>query len=412
MEFRTKLDFTTRQVSQKEKTFSNLSGGTIFGLPFSALSKGPDLTTVISGFQYTNVVSTFSGNSATTVYNWYDSNMNIGISQLSPWTPLNSGTTQYVDLAFTANTTTVVDGNVVALSYTGVSFDIKPTSFVNLGSGNYSGTVQSQFLTYLSAGALDFSGRTIWVDVSGTTRTEKLIVNSDATFSNIGSSASAGSLHYTSNGTLTTNTSDRRLKTNIEPITNALSKVLALDGVFYNWTEDIGGPKRIGFIAQDVKAVVPELVFTNEKTNEKYMGVHYDNVTPLLVEAVKELAAGADISVAPKIKTTNVDLHTQTVVAEDNNIELNYNGNHQTSVGGGLIVLHAIADNKSSNLTTDENGNWTTNTDFIPKGLKIPFYTPTSSSDLTGNFGNIVMDDDYLYIKSNNGWKRTKLEDF
>lgn len=115
---------------------------------------------------------------------------------------------------------------------------------------------------------------------------ELLDVDSNARFRNIGSAASAGALHYTSNGTLTTNTSDIRLKENIEPLTNSLEKILQLTGVTYNWIGETG--KRIGMIAQDVERVIPELVFTNNNTEEKIKGVHQDNLTAVLVEAIKE----------------------------------------------------------------------------------------------------------------------------
>lgn len=42
----------------------------------------------------------------------------------------------------------------------------------------------------------------------------------------------------------------------------------------------------------------------------------------------------------------------------------------------------------------------------------IPNYTPTSSNDSYGNIGNVTSDDEYLYIKTNNGWKRTTLQSF
>lgn len=415
MEFRTKLDFSSnRQVKQYQKTTTILSGGTSFGLPFSALTVGPNLSTTLVTNAYTNITSSFSGNSATTLYTWYVAGMATGESALSPLTPLNSTTTQNTgDVFVSIGTASNVDGDVYSIGYSGVSFDILPSSFVNLGGGNYSGTVFTNLLSILSADALDFSGRTIWVDVSGITRTDKLIVNTTgATFSNIGSQSSAGSLHYTLDGTLTTNTSDRRLKTNIEPITNALAKVLELNGVYYNWSDSPNGDKRIGFIAQDVKSIVPELVFVNNKTNEKYMGVHYDNVTSLLVEAVKELATGSNVTIKPKVEISNVSLNTQTVIAEDNNIELNYNGTHQTSIGGGIMVLHAIGDSINAKLITDDNGDWTTNNNFKPQGLITPLYTPKSSFDESGVIGSTTYDDDFIYIKTNNGWKRTKLESF
>jgi hypothetical protein len=45
--------------------------------------------------------------------------------------------------------------------------------------------------------------------------------------------------------------------------------------------------KTIGFIAQEVEKVVPEIVQT-ENTPEQYKSVHYDKVVALLVEAIKE----------------------------------------------------------------------------------------------------------------------------
>ncbi len=235
--------------------------------------------------------------------------------------------------------------------------------------------------------------------------TQILDVNGNGRFRNIGSTASAGALHYTADGSLTTNTSDERLKTNITTLTGALAKVNQLRGVKYNWTENPTGDTRIGFIAQEVSNVVPELTFTNPNSPEQYMGVHYDNVTALLVEAVKELSSGITTS-------NNTHLETQTILAEDNNIELNFNGTQQTAIGGGLTVLHAKGQGLSSDLITDANGNFVTNNDFKPQALTIPLYTPTSSNDAAGSEGNITRDDNYMYVKTSTGWKRTNLENF
>jgi hypothetical protein len=408
MEFRTKLDYSSnRQIKQRPETFTVLSGGTVFGVPFSALTTGPDLLTSAITSTQTSISSTFSGNSSVTNYTWFNTNMQIAASTLSALTPSNSGITQNTGQVYVSFTTTQIDGNLVTLVYTGVSFDIKVTNIISLGGGAYSGTVVTNTLQYLSANGLDFTGRTIWVDVSGITRTQKLLVTTTgATFSNIGSQPSAGTLHYTSDGTLTTNTSDRRLKTNIQPITNALSKILLLTGVTYNWYNMPEGKKRIGFIAQEVGEVVPELVFTNENTPEKFMGVHYDNVTSLLVEAIKELISGDTIN-------KNIELRTQSIIAEDNNIELNYGGNHTTANNGGIKIAKGIDEQTDSEFTINENGDWITNNVLKPKEMVIPFYTPISSDDDYGNNGTAVRDDEYFYIKNNNGkWMRTKLELF
>lgn len=409
MDFITKLGFDTRQVKQEQKTSAVLSGATTFGVPFSALTKGPDPATSAATNSITGLTSTFSGNSSTTVFTWYDNGMQVAYSQITPITSGTSGNTQYLIPAFTASTTGLTaDGNIVALTYSGVSFDLKPTSIYGLGGGNYSGSVYTNIVQYYTAGTLDFTGRTIWVDVSGITRTVDLLVTRDATFSNIGSSASYGTLHYTSGGTLTTNTSDRRLKTNIVPISNALEKVKSLNGVYYNWLENPDGQKRIGFIAQDVQAVIPELVFTNARSIDNLMGIHYESIGPLLVEAIKELISGPTTVVSSK----NVELHTQTIVAEDNNIQLNYGGTNSTALGGGIIVLNAINNSENAEFVTNSLGDWVTNNNLKPQGLIIPYYTPESSNDGYGLEGSITRDENYLYVKDKQGWKRAKLESF
>ena len=79
--------------------------------------------------------------------------------------------------------------------------------------------------------------------------------------------------------------SDKRWKTNVEPITGALSTLCELKGVHY----EFGTFKEpsIGFIAQEVYNVLPEAVNTK---NPSMWSVDYSKVIPLLVEAVKELA--------------------------------------------------------------------------------------------------------------------------
>ena len=81
--------------------------------------------------------------------------------------------------------------------------------------------------------------------------------------------------------------SDRRVKENIVPIDNALEKVNKLAGVYYNRIDDEKKAREIGFIAQEVNEVAPELVTYAEDVDQ--YGVKYGNTTALLVEAVKEL---------------------------------------------------------------------------------------------------------------------------
>jgi hypothetical protein len=79
-------------------------------------------------------------------------------------------------------------------------------------------------------------------------------------------------------------TSDRRLKKNVKPIENSLPKILALTGVSFNWKKN--GVPTIGFIAQDVEKVIPEVVKTDSQSSFK--SVEYANIVALVVEAFKK----------------------------------------------------------------------------------------------------------------------------
>ena len=78
--------------------------------------------------------------------------------------------------------------------------------------------------------------------------------------------------------------SDRRLKTNVQRIENALDKVCALGGYTFTMNEK----PSTGLIAQEVLGVLPEAVHGSEETQ---YSLAYGNMIGLLVEAVKELRA-------------------------------------------------------------------------------------------------------------------------
>ena len=91
--------------------------------------------------------------------------------------------------------------------------------------------------------------------------------------------------------------SDARLKDNVQPITSALSKILALQGVTFEWNhweqKRTYPGTQIGFIAQEVEKVVPEVVIDstiddNDGNRMEVKGVKYENLVALLVEAIKE----------------------------------------------------------------------------------------------------------------------------
>jgi hypothetical protein len=83
-------------------------------------------------------------------------------------------------------------------------------------------------------------------------------------------------------------TSDFRLKKDISNLSNVLENVCRLQGVEFVRKDDETQRKQLGFIAQDVEEIFPQLVQT-EDSKEKYKSVSYANTCALLVEAVKEM---------------------------------------------------------------------------------------------------------------------------
>ena len=81
--------------------------------------------------------------------------------------------------------------------------------------------------------------------------------------------------------------SDERLKTNILDLTNdTLDKLLTLKTVTYNWKTDPMGTAMVGFIAQDLQTQFPQLVSQNI---DGMLSVNYAQMTPILVEALREM---------------------------------------------------------------------------------------------------------------------------
>jgi len=82
--------------------------------------------------------------------------------------------------------------------------------------------------------------------------------------------------------------SDKKLKENIKPIESALDKVKKLQGVTFDWKESdsmLDIKEDIGFIAQDVQKVIPELVREN---SNGLLSMRHQGIAPILLEAIKE----------------------------------------------------------------------------------------------------------------------------
>jgi hypothetical protein len=160
----------------------------------------------------------------------------------------------------------------------------------------------------LSAGGGNSAGAQSSIDLTGysnvsdmlnnivmrTAGTERLRIDNEG---NVGIGISIPTVRLQVNGDIIANSiagsSDIRYKTNIRTVENALDKVKSLRGVYFNWNQKAFPAKEftdkteIGFIAQEVEKVLPEVI-TKDKTPEEYRSVKYDKVVALLVEAIKE----------------------------------------------------------------------------------------------------------------------------
>jgi hypothetical protein len=88
-------------------------------------------------------------------------------------------------------------------------------------------------------------------------------------------------------GTSWSSYSDSRLKTVTGEIPNALDKIDAMRGVLFSWNNDEDNTQRCGVIAQEVQAVLPEVV--DDDTD--YLQVRYSELVPLLIQGIKEQKA-------------------------------------------------------------------------------------------------------------------------
>ena len=141
------------------------------------------------------------------------------------------------------------------------------------------------------------------LDISGDTR-----VNAGALGVNVTPNATDGRID--AGNDIVAYSSDRRLKTNIQPLVSSLVKVQSLNGFTYHWNDlahKLAGfnteSRLVGVYAQEVQRILPEAVklapFDNDGTDrsisgENYLTVQYEKLVPLLIEAIKELKAEVD----------------------------------------------------------------------------------------------------------------------
>ena len=225
----------------------------------------------------------------------------------------DNGDSNYHGLLFKIhNTATSTDAAATAMAIASTGVTTIYNTLV-LGTSNYVGALQYGTSGY---GTHDYNagnGKFTWLSGAGASSgTIYYSFNADGagarfTIANNGAATLVGSL--------TQNTSDKRLKDNVKNIDNALNKVMTLNGVTFDWNDiavEYGWSPRIknndiGVLAQEVQAVLPQAIdfapFDRDdnqqsKSGENYLTVQYEKIVPLLIESIKELNTKLDAATA------------------------------------------------------------------------------------------------------------------
>jgi hypothetical protein len=150
------------------------------------------------------------------------------------------------------------------------------------------GSINGPIVDFNTSGSSIFYGN---VGVGGATpSTFQLEVNgaigpSADNVNALGSSGRRFTEVFAANGTI--NTSDQRLKTDIQELQYGLDEILALDTVSYAWKGGNQADRKLGLIAQNLQQIMPEVVHVGSDVN-KTLGVYYTDLIPVTIKAIQE----------------------------------------------------------------------------------------------------------------------------
>ena len=256
---------------------ANVSFATTIAADSVALGTDTTGNYVASLVAGTNItLSNNSGEGATPTIGLTNNSTTIGSTAIS----LGSSATTIAGLTSVTSTgfTGALTGNAstattlaTARNINGVSFNGSADITVTAAAGTLSGATLASGVT---ASSLTSVGTLTSLTVSGATATGALTVTGAVT----------------ATGDITAFfTSDKRHKNNIQTIPNALEKVSKLNGVTWEWNDDVNevtkSTPKTGLIAQEVQEVLPEVVKTRD---DGFLALDYSKMMGLMVEAIKE----------------------------------------------------------------------------------------------------------------------------
>jgi len=194
------------------------------------------------------------------------------------------------------------DGEGKLTTYEGDEFRIAGS----MGAAGIKAYIDGAYLSGVGFGRLrcDWSGNTYdvltWlpsgIDVNGYGRFEDdvRIDNGDLVVRNSSNDITAfidnsGNGYFTGDVTTNGNASDERLKENIVPLEKGLGTVEQIKTYTFNY-KDRPEDTLPGVIAQEIEQILPEVVYDIEMEDDTYKAVRYQQIVPILVNAIKELS--------------------------------------------------------------------------------------------------------------------------
>jgi len=200
--------------------------------------------------------------------------------------------------SISTNVITFTKGDGSTFPITIVSSSYAVTASHAVSASNISNAVANNVNDYIltATGGATINGEAnLRFDGSSLKLTGSAAISSSLAVGNIAPSATVGRIDA-SNDIVAYSTSDERLKYNILPITNPISKIEAIGGYTFDWKpehKDLHGFEGhdVGVIAQEIESILPEIVTTRDTG---YKAVKYEKIVPLLIEAIKDLQKQID----------------------------------------------------------------------------------------------------------------------
>jgi hypothetical protein len=245
-----------------------------------------------------------AGTTAITV----DTSQNVGIGTASPTQKLhvigamligNYGGNQYLyfdsTLAYVGRNSSTGDIWLSSAGAQNIIYGVGSTEKMRLDSsgnlriGQTTGNADAR--TSINGGSTDSSPCIDYVKNSSTTTTAQVYARFTAGATGTGSITANGSA-----SAAFTAWSDRRLKENITDLPSQLANIMALRPVEFDYVESMGGGHQIGFIAQDVQTIYPDLV--GESSDGMLTLTDMNKNDARLIKAIQELKTIVDAHAA------------------------------------------------------------------------------------------------------------------